>query len=147
VGRYFHTFLVCNILLCKKLHRCISPRKAEDSVPLSICHSNACRISNAFVKTLYPAQSFNSLFANNIYHSLSFWNPCSDTWLVISSRHSSLSVMSRSGPALRSEADGSGTFEEHPEVAECFKQVGIFSYCEKLTTFHQQIAGGICPII
>jgi hypothetical protein len=48
--------------------------------------------------------------------------------------------MSRSGPALRSEADGMWYFEEHPEVAECFKQVGIFSYCEKLTTFHQQIA-------
>jgi hypothetical protein len=48
--------------------------------------------------------------------------------------------MSKSGPALRSEADGMWYFEEHPEVAECFKQVGIFSYCEKLTTFHQQIA-------
>jgi hypothetical protein len=48
--------------------------------------------------------------------------------------------MSRSGPALRSEVDGFWYFEEHPEVAECFKQVGIFSYCEKLTTFHQQVA-------
>jgi hypothetical protein len=48
--------------------------------------------------------------------------------------------MSRSGPALRSEADGMWYFQEHPEVAECFQQVGIFSYCEKLTTFHQQIA-------
>jgi hypothetical protein len=48
--------------------------------------------------------------------------------------------MSRSGPALRSEADGMWYFEEHPEVAEYFKQVGIFSYCEKLTTFHQQIS-------
>jgi hypothetical protein len=48
--------------------------------------------------------------------------------------------MSRSGPALRSEADGFWYFEEHPEVAECFKQVGVFSYCEKLTTFHQQVA-------
>jgi hypothetical protein len=48
--------------------------------------------------------------------------------------------MSRSGPALRSEADGMWYFEEHPEVAECFKQVGVFSYCEKLTVFHQQIA-------
>jgi hypothetical protein len=48
--------------------------------------------------------------------------------------------MSISGPALRSEVDGMWYFEEHPEVAECFKQVGIFSYCEKLTTFHQQIA-------
>jgi hypothetical protein len=48
--------------------------------------------------------------------------------------------MSRSGPALRSEADGMWYFQEHPEVAEYFKQAGIFSYCEKLTTFHQQIA-------
>jgi hypothetical protein len=56
------------------------------------------------------------------------------------SRHRLLSVMSRSGPALRSEADGFWYFEEHPEVAEYFKQVGVFSYCEKLTTFHQQVA-------
>jgi hypothetical protein len=48
--------------------------------------------------------------------------------------------MSKPGPELRSEADGMWYFEEHPEVAECFKQVGILSYCEKLTTFHQQIA-------
>jgi hypothetical protein len=48
--------------------------------------------------------------------------------------------MSRSGPALRSEADGMWYFQEHPDVAEYFKQAGIFSYCEKLTTFHQQIA-------
>jgi hypothetical protein len=48
--------------------------------------------------------------------------------------------MSRSGPALRSEVDGLWYFEEHPEVAECFKQVGILSYCEKLITFHQQVA-------
>jgi hypothetical protein len=48
--------------------------------------------------------------------------------------------MSRSGPALRSEADGFWYFEEHPEVAEYFKQVGVFSYCERLTTFHQQVA-------
>jgi hypothetical protein len=56
------------------------------------------------------------------------------------SRHRLLSVMSRSGPALRSEADGFWYFEEHPEVAEYFKQVGVFSYCERLTTFHQQVA-------
>jgi hypothetical protein len=48
--------------------------------------------------------------------------------------------MSKVSPALRSEADGMWYFEEHPEVAECFKQVGVFSYCEKLTVFHQQIA-------
>jgi hypothetical protein len=48
--------------------------------------------------------------------------------------------MAKASPALRSEVDGMWYFEEHPEVAECFKQVGVFSYCEKLTTFHQQIA-------
>ena len=31
-------------------------------------------------------------------------------------------------------------FEAHPEVAECFRQTGVFTYCEKLTTFHQQVA-------
>jgi hypothetical protein len=55
--------------------------------------------------------------------------------------------MSRSGPALRSEADGFWYFEEHPEVAEYFKQVGVFSYCEKLTTFHQQVAEAFASII
>jgi chloramphenicol 3-O-phosphotransferase len=48
--------------------------------------------------------------------------------------------MSKVSPALRSEVDGMWYFEEHPEVAECFKQVGVFSYCEKLTVFHQQVA-------
>jgi hypothetical protein len=48
--------------------------------------------------------------------------------------------MSKVTPALRSEVDGMWYFEEHPEVAECFKQVGVFTYCEKLSTFHQQIA-------
>jgi hypothetical protein len=48
--------------------------------------------------------------------------------------------MSKVTPALRSEVDGMWYFEEHPEVAECFKQVGVFSYCEKLTVFHQQVA-------
>jgi hypothetical protein len=48
--------------------------------------------------------------------------------------------MEKASPALRSEVDGMWYFEEHPEVAECFKQVGVFSYCEKLTVFHQQVA-------
>jgi hypothetical protein len=47
--------------------------------------------------------------------------------------------MEKASPALRSKVDGMWYFEEHPEVAECFKQVRVFSYCEKLTTFHQQI--------
>jgi hypothetical protein len=33
-----------------------------------------------------------------------------------------------------------GILEAHPEVAEFFKQTGVFAYCEKLTTFHQQVA-------
>jgi hypothetical protein len=48
--------------------------------------------------------------------------------------------MSKVTPALRSEVDGMWYFEEHPEVAECFKQVRVFTYCKKLSTFHQQIA-------
>ena len=48
--------------------------------------------------------------------------------------------MSKSGPALRSELDGVWYLEAHPEVADFFKQVGVFSYCEKLTNFHQQVA-------
>jgi hypothetical protein len=30
--------------------------------------------------------------------------------------------------------------EAHPEVADFFKQVGCFSYCEKLENFHQQLS-------
>ena len=41
---------------------------------------------------------------------------------------------------MRSEVDGIWYLEAHPEVAECFRQTGIFAYCEKLTTFHQQVA-------
>jgi hypothetical protein len=48
--------------------------------------------------------------------------------------------MTKASPALRSEVDGMWYFEDHPEVAECFKQVGVFTYCEKLTFFHQQVA-------
>ena len=40
---------------------------------------------------------------------------------------------------MRSEVDGMWYFEDHPEVAECFKQVEVFTYCEKLTVFHQQV--------
>ena len=41
---------------------------------------------------------------------------------------------------MRSEVDGAWYLEAHPEVAEFFKQTGIFAYCEKLTKFHQQVA-------
>jgi hypothetical protein len=48
--------------------------------------------------------------------------------------------MPKAGPVLRSEVDGVWYLEAHPEVAEFFKQAGVFSYCEKLTNFHQQVA-------
>lgn len=48
--------------------------------------------------------------------------------------------MTKSVPALRSELEGIGYLESHPTVAEFFKQTGVFSYCEKLNTFHQQVA-------
>jgi hypothetical protein len=47
--------------------------------------------------------------------------------------------MSKVSPTLRFEKYGMWYFEDHPEVAERFKQVGVFTYCEKLTTFHQQV--------
>jgi hypothetical protein len=27
----------------------------------------------------------------------------------------------------------------HQDVAEFFKQAGVFTYCEKMTSFHQQV--------
>jgi len=48
--------------------------------------------------------------------------------------------MPRSAPALRSELEGVKYLNAHPTVAQFFKQVGVFTYCEKLETFHHQIA-------
>ena len=48
--------------------------------------------------------------------------------------------MTRTMPALISELDGVRYLEAHPTVARFFKQTGVFAYCEKLDTFHQQIA-------
>jgi hypothetical protein len=48
--------------------------------------------------------------------------------------------MPKAGPVLRSEVDGVWYLEAHPEIAEFFKQAGVFTYCEKLTSFHQQVA-------
>jgi hypothetical protein len=47
--------------------------------------------------------------------------------------------MPKAGPTLRSELDGTWYLEAHPEVVEFFKLVGVFSYCEKLEDFHQQL--------
>jgi hypothetical protein len=48
--------------------------------------------------------------------------------------------MPKAGPVLRPEMDGVWYLEAHLEVAKFFKQAGVFSYCEKLTNFHQQVA-------
>jgi hypothetical protein len=48
--------------------------------------------------------------------------------------------MPKVGPTLRSELDGTWYLEAHPEVADFFKLVGMFSYCEKLEDFHQQLS-------
>jgi (2Fe-2S) ferredoxin len=45
--------------------------------------------------------------------------------------------MTKAGPTLRSEVDGVWYLEAHPEVAEFFRQTGVFAYYEKLTIFHQ----------
>jgi len=48
--------------------------------------------------------------------------------------------MPKAGPALRAELDGVWYLKTHLEVAEFFKQVGVYAYCEKLTDFHQQVS-------
>jgi hypothetical protein len=48
--------------------------------------------------------------------------------------------MPKVGPVLRSKVDGVWYLEAHPEVAQFFKLAGVFSYCEKLANFHQQVA-------
>ena len=48
--------------------------------------------------------------------------------------------MTRTTPALRSELEGVTYLNANPTVAQFFRQIGVFSYCEKLDTFHQQIA-------
>jgi hypothetical protein len=48
--------------------------------------------------------------------------------------------MLKAGPVLRAEVDGVWYLEAHPEVAEFFKQTGVYTYCEKLADFHQQVS-------
>jgi hypothetical protein len=48
--------------------------------------------------------------------------------------------MPKVGPVLRAGLDGVWYLEAHPEVAEFFKQVGVYAYCEKLAYFHQQVS-------
>ena len=48
--------------------------------------------------------------------------------------------MAKSSLALRTELDGLWYLKSHPQVSEFFKLSGVYAYCEKLTSFHQQIA-------
>ncbi len=48
--------------------------------------------------------------------------------------------------ALRTELDGVWYLEPHPQVSEYFKLAGVFAYCEKLISFHQQIAKSFAQV-
>jgi hypothetical protein len=48
--------------------------------------------------------------------------------------------MPKAGPVLRDELDGVWYLEVHPEVSKFFKKTGVYTYCEKLVDFHQQVS-------
>ena len=48
--------------------------------------------------------------------------------------------MLKAGPVLSAELDGIWYLEALPEVADFFKQTGVYAYCEKLAYFHQQVS-------
>jgi len=48
--------------------------------------------------------------------------------------------MAKTNLPLRAELDGVWYLDAHPQVAEHFKTAGVYRYCEKLTSFHRQIA-------
>ena len=48
--------------------------------------------------------------------------------------------MAKTNLPLRTELDGVWYLESHPQVADFFKSSGVFDYCEKLTSFNQQLA-------
>ena len=48
--------------------------------------------------------------------------------------------MAKTSLPLRTELDGVWYLDAHPQVAEHFKTVGVYRYCQKLTSFHRQIA-------
>ena len=48
--------------------------------------------------------------------------------------------MPKAGPVLRAELDGVWYLKAHPEVGEFFKQTGVYTYCEKLAYFNQQVS-------
>jgi hypothetical protein len=60
--------------------------------------------------------------------------------VFLNHRYSQHLLISKVGPVLRVELDGVWYLEVHPEVAEFFKQTGVYTYCEKLAYFHQQVS-------
>jgi hypothetical protein len=48
--------------------------------------------------------------------------------------------MLKAGPVLRAEVDGVWYLKVHPEVVKFFKKTGVYTYCEKITDFHQQVS-------
>ena len=50
--------------------------------------------------------------------------------------------MKRSGLALRQELGDISYLEAHPEVYKIFQEVGCYKFCEKIQSFHQQVAEG-----
>jgi len=48
--------------------------------------------------------------------------------------------MTKTSLPLRTELDGVWYLDAHPQVAEHFRAAGVYRYCEKLTSFHRQIA-------
>ena len=48
--------------------------------------------------------------------------------------------MKKGGPALRKELGDIGYLESHPEVCQLFKDVGCYTFCEKIQGSHQQVA-------
>jgi hypothetical protein len=48
--------------------------------------------------------------------------------------------MLKAVPVMRDEVDGVRYLEVHPEVAEFFKNTRVYTYCEKLADFHQQVS-------
>ena len=48
--------------------------------------------------------------------------------------------MTKTNLPLRAELDGVWYLDAHPEIAGYFKAAGVYKYCEKLTSFHRQIA-------
>ena len=48
--------------------------------------------------------------------------------------------MKRSGPALRKKLGDINYFEAHPEDCRHFQEVGYYKFCEKIQSFHQQVA-------